>query len=143
MKSNSPLRLVPFIHLFLVFMLVCAGCNQENDKDPSLTLSAAGDNKSPSPGETARTTLLSLSTALEMFHVDNARYPTTSEGLKALAEQPGGALNWQRHLESIPMDPWGNPYVYEFPGKRRPQSYDLSSSGPDGRPGTADDITDW
>jgi len=127
--------------LFAVFMLVLVGCNKEGDKDPGNTFSAADGNKSSSRIESAKETLLSLSTALEMFRVDNGRYPTTSEGLKALAEQPGGVLNWQQHLPTIPMDPWGNPYLYEFPGKRRPQSYDLSSSGPDGRPGTEDDIT--
>ena len=45
--------------------------------------------------------------------------------------------------KEIPLDPWGNPYIYECPGKRNTAGYDLSSMGPDGRAGTDDDITNW
>jgi general secretion pathway protein G len=40
----------------------------------------------------------------------------------------------------IPVDPWGRPYLYEFPGKSNPSGYDLRSSGPDGQTNTADDL---
>jgi general secretion pathway protein G len=39
--------------------------------------------------------------------------------------------------------PWGNPYLYECPGRNNPQGYDISSMGPDGRSGGGDDITNW
>ena len=41
------------------------------------------------------------------------------------------------------MDPWGNPYIYYYPGKHNPDSYDLLSAGPDGKEGTDDDIGNW
>ena len=43
----------------------------------------------------------------------------------------------------LPNDPWGNPYVYECPGKNNVSSYDIMSMGPDGRAGSEDDITNW
>ena len=45
--------------------------------------------------------------------------------------------------QDLPPDPWGNPFQYEFPGRRNPDSYDLWSFGPDGVNGTADDIGNW
>ncbi len=45
------------------------------------------------------------------------------------------------YLQSdIPLDPWGHPYVYQYPGKLNPSGYDIISMGPDGQLGTADDI---
>jgi hypothetical protein len=41
------------------------------------------------------------------------------------------------------LDPWGNPFIYEYPGKRNPYGFDLMSMGPDGRVGGGDDITNW
>jgi general secretion pathway protein G len=89
-----------------------------------------------------------LKTALDMYNVDNGNFPTTSQGLKALAEKPSDEpvpRNWSEpYLESgVPDDPWGNPYVYVCPGQHRTYSFDLSSMGPDGRAGTEDDINNW
>ena len=42
----------------------------------------------------------------------------------------------------VPNDPWGNPYVYRYPGTHNPNGYDLFSIGPDGREGN-DDIDNW
>ena len=44
---------------------------------------------------------------------------------------------------NLPIDPWGDQYIYEYPGKHNPKRYDLSSAGPDGKPGTDDDIVNW
>jgi general secretion pathway protein G len=44
------------------------------------------------------------------------------------------------YLESIPLDPWGNAYIYEYPGKHNPSSYDISSPGP---PGAQNPIGNW
>jgi hypothetical protein len=43
----------------------------------------------------------------------------------------------------LPIDPWGNPYIYYYPGKHNPTSYDLLSAGPDGKEGTDDDVVNW
>ena len=82
-----------------------------------------------------------LKTALRGFESDNSRYPTTEEGLGALVDQPPGLTTWKRWLEPKDLqDVWGNAWNYKYPGTRNPDSYDVWSSGPDGRPGTDDDV---
>jgi general secretion pathway protein G len=89
-----------------------------------------------------RAQLSTFATSLDMFEVDNGHYPKT---LNDLIIKPRDATNWRKYLDAdtIPLDPWRNPYVYTFPGKHRPDSYDLSSMGPDGRVGGDDDIVNW
>jgi general secretion pathway protein G len=92
----------------------------------------------------ARTQISNFAVALDAFEIDNGFYPRGREGLQSLAVQPRDALNWSGpYIETIPNDPWGNPFIYESPGKNRPHSYDLMSMGPDGRVGGGDDITNW
>jgi general secretion pathway protein G len=93
----------------------------------------------------AQSQIATFGTALDAFEVDNGYYPKGSAGLKDLVTQPRDAQNWRGpYLKNdIPLDPWGNAYVYECPGKYNPTSYDLMSMGPDGRAGTDDDITNW
>ena len=92
---------------------------------------------------TAKTQINAFSTALEMFEVDSGHYPRGKNGLNDLVVQPRDAQNWRQYLDNIPLDPWGHPYVYECPGKHRPNSFDLMSMGPDGRIGGDDDIVNW
>jgi general secretion pathway protein G len=83
-----------------------------------------------------------MKTALGMFQIDNGRYPTTQEGLKALIENPSESLTpWHKYMDkdAIPVDPWGNPYIYRQPGANG-KDYDVLSRGRDGIEGTADDI---
>jgi general secretion pathway protein G len=85
-----------------------------------------------------------FATALDLFEVDNGSYPRGKDGLQALVVKPRDASPaWHQYLESVPLDPWQHPYVYECPGKHRPTSYDLMSMGPDGRVGGDDDIVNW
>ncbi len=81
-----------------------------------------------------------LEQALEMYRLDNGRYPTTDQGLEALIRKPAGnpePRNWNRegYLKKgqLPVDPWGNPYQYLSgdDGYR----YELYSLGADGREG--------
>jgi general secretion pathway protein G len=84
-----------------------------------------------------------LSTALDLYEADNGMYPTTAQGLKALIEKPSGVNTWTTPYiksNSLPKDPWGNEYVYECPGTKNTQWYDLISMGPDGKKDTEDDI---
>ena len=87
-----------------------------------------------------------ISLALKMFEVDNSRYPTTDQSLKALQEKPTAPplpRNWKGpYLEQEPLDPWGKPYVYRYPGTHPPKDYDLFSLGPDGTE-SDDDIRNW
>ena len=89
-----------------------------------------------------------LSASLDMYEVDNGRYPTTEQGLKALVTKPTTAPippRWKSSYlkkKKIPIDPWGRDYVYACPGVHNTEGYDLSSYGPDGVE-SADDIVNW
>ena len=87
-----------------------------------------------------------ISLALRLYEVDNGRYPTTDQGLKALLQKPASPPvpnNWKGpYLEQDPQDPWQQPYAYKYPGSHPPRDYDLSSLGPDGVE-SEDDITNW
>ena len=89
-----------------------------------------------------------LALALDMYLMDNGVHPTTEQGLAALLKEPQTApvpLKWKGPYlkkKMAPVDPWGNPYVYECPGANNPEDYDLYSWGPDGVE-SDDDITNW
>jgi general secretion pathway protein G len=91
---------------------------------------------------TAVTQVGHFKSALALFKIDTGRFPTTSEGLNALVTDPG-VRNWKKggYLEKVPLDPWGNPYVYLSPG-REGRDFDVVSYGKDGEPGGADDDAD-
>lgn len=87
-----------------------------------------------------------LGKAIDQFRLDVGRYPSTEEGLASLNTRPANLNKWDGPYlsKSIPMDPWGNPYVYKSPGDHG--DYDLMSYGKDGRPGgdgEAADISNW
>jgi len=84
----------------------------------------------------ARGDLKAIASALEMYRLDNRSYPDTQQGLEALVQRPPtGADNWnpEGYLARMPVDPWGNPYLYLAPGSKG--AYDLWSHGADGREG--------
>lgn len=87
-----------------------------------------------------------LKGALQMYKLRNNRYPTTEQGLEALVSAPtiepiprnypeGG------YIDRLPEDPWGTPYALISPGELG--AIDIFSNGPDGEPGTDDDIGNW
>ncbi len=93
----------------------------------------------------AATEISNIELALDTFEVDCGRYPTTEEGLKALVEQPSNADGWHDSYikRGVPRDPWGNAYLYRYPGRHNTSGYDLYSFGPDGQDGGGDDIDNW
>jgi general secretion pathway protein G len=95
----------------------------------------------------AKADIATFGSALDMFKVDNGYFPQGANGLVYLVQRPPGATNWQgpylADKTTVPLDPWGHDYNYECPGRHNPQSFDLSSMGPDGRAGTEDDICNW
>jgi general secretion pathway protein G len=97
---------------------------------------------SESKVKTAQIQIESFSSALDLFYLDNGRYPTANEGLTALVRRPSNAQGWNGpYLKSggVPADPWGRAYVYRAPGQRGP--YDIVSLGPSGQAnGTADGV---
>jgi general secretion pathway protein G len=85
----------------------------------------------------ARTQMELIGAALDGYRLDNSRYPTTQQGLRALAERPSAApvpTSWRGPYlrKALPTDPWGRDYQYVSPGIRNPSGYDLSSLGRDG-----------
>jgi general secretion pathway protein G len=90
----------------------------------------------------AQTQISTFGTALDAFEVDTGSYPRGQDGLNQLLVAPGDVTGWRGpYLKSdIPLDPWGRPYLYEYPGRLNPSGYDLRSTGPDGQTGTTDDI---
>ena len=92
----------------------------------------------------AKNNIQAIRSALDMYKLDNQNYPTTDQGLEALVVKPASPPelpNWNRYLEKIPTDPWGNPYLYLQPGKHG--EVDIFSAGPDGHMGDEDDIGSW
>jgi general secretion pathway protein G len=95
----------------------------------------------------AREDIRSIETALNLYRLDNFRYPTTDQGLQALVTNPGVAFapNWKPYLSNLPYDPWSNTYQYRSPGLQRPD-FDVFSYGADGQEGGTEfnaDIGNW
>ncbi len=100
----------------------------------------------------AKNDIMAIETALKMYKMDNGVYPTTMQGLKALIQKPsippipkhykeGGYLD----SNSVPKDPWGNPYIYRSPGDNS-RPYEIISLGADGKEGGSGvnaDIKSW
>jgi general secretion pathway protein G len=85
------------------------------------------------------TDLKTISAALKMYRLDNGDYPSTQQGLSALAVRPTEAPvppNWSPtgYLEQVPTDPWGQPYTYASPAKSG-AGFSILSLGKDGKPG--------
>lgn len=94
----------------------------------------------------AKADIRGIETALNLYRLDNFRYPTTDEGLQALVTNPGetAAPNWKQQLRKIPVDPWNRPYHYVSPGQHG--DFDLFTYGADGQEGGEDvnaDIGNW
>jgi general secretion pathway protein G len=91
----------------------------------------------------------SMKTPLTAYRIGVGDYPSTEEGLQALVVAPESkADRWRGpYVDSpggkIPLDPWGEPYQYRYPGVHNKDSYDLWSKGPDKADGTDDDIGNW
>lgn len=90
-----------------------------------------------------------VSLPLTQYRMDMYNYPSTNEGLNALVAAPTtNPERWRGpYLEApggkLPLDPWGEPYQYRFPGTKNPSKYDVYSKGPDKTADTGDDIGNW
>ena len=97
----------------------------------------------------AKQDIQAIETALTMYKLDNFRYPTSEQGLKALVEKPNDDTirNWRSggYLQRVNKDPWGNDYQYVNPGTHGGE-FDLYSMGADAQPGGENvnaDIGNW
>ncbi|MBV7257812.1 type II secretion system major pseudopilin GspG [Pacificimonas sp. WHA3] len=99
--------------------------------------------------EKARADIAVIEQALQMYRIDNRSFPSTADGLAALQQAPAGLARPERYraggyVQRLPTDPWGNAYLYQFPGQRG--QVDIFSYGADGVPGGEDenaDIGNW
>jgi general secretion pathway protein G len=87
----------------------------------------------------ARGDIANISMALKMYRLHNGKYPAGSQGLDVLttADPKYGG---EAYLESDPVDPWGNQYIYKYPGSSG-KGFDIISGGPDGAEGGGDDVS--
>lgn len=91
-----------------------------------------------------------LEKALQLYAIHHdGEYPQSASGLEALLIAPQGDTHWRGpyldNSSSLPVDAWGNPLQYEYPGQNHPagDKPDIFSFGPDKTPGTEDDINNW
>ena len=97
----------------------------------------------------AKADVQGLSTALNLYKLDNFTYPSTDQGLDALVRKPGGspeAANWRSggYIERLPKDPWNRDYQYVAPGSHGDfDVYSLGKDGQSGGVGIAADIGNW
>ena len=95
-----------------------------------------------------RVEINNVESALKMYALNHdGEYPPTNMGLEALITSPGNDPKWKGpYLEKgkLPVDPWGNPIQYQYPGQHQVSEMpDIWSFGPDKAPNTPDDITNW
>ncbi len=84
----------------------------------------------------AKAQMESFEKSLDTYRLDVGRYPTTEEGMAALMAAPAtAATKWNGPYlkKAVPLDPWGNAYVYRSPGAKA--DYEIVSTGKDGQPG--------
>jgi general secretion pathway protein G len=97
----------------------------------------------------AKQDLSALEAALKMYKLDNYFYPATDQGLEALTSKPAGQpepRQWRQggYVERLPLDPWGNPYVYLQPGQHGDfDVYSLGADGVAGGDGESADVGNW
>jgi len=96
----------------------------------------------------AKAEIANIENAMKFYRLDNFTYPSSEQGLEALVTKPAdpNIKNWKTggYLETVPSDPWGNPYIYLYPGNQR--EIDIYTLGRDGRPGGEGvdaDIGNW
>lgn len=143
--QNNPKQIVPnynkagfsFIELMVVIVIM------------GLLTSVVVINVVPSQdramAEKAKSDIAILSQAVEMYRMENLRYPNMEQGLDSLKRQAGASGRGQKgFVKSLPKDPWNNDYQYLVPGEYGP--YDIFSFGADGRlggEGMDADIGNW
>jgi len=95
----------------------------------------------------ARAQIHNFMTALGTYKLDTGLFPTSEQGLQALRVKPAEVNQWAGPYlpQDIPMDPWGHPYMYKYPGEHGDEP-DLTCFGADGQPGGEGlnaDIVSW
>lgn len=95
--------------------------------------------------DATRVSMEGLSQAIRLYALDHdGNPPSTADGLRVLIEPTRKDPKWRGpYLEKTPMDAWGTPMQYRYPGTRNPNGFDLLSAGADRVMGTPDDLGNW
>lgn len=90
----------------------------------------------------AKAQIDALEKALDQYRLDTGHYPDSELGLGALLERPASEPKWNGPYlrKTLPLDPWGKPYVYRIPGEKG--EFDLVTFGKDGQPGGSGESAD-
>jgi general secretion pathway protein G len=139
-KSTQQSRQHGFTLLEIMVVIVILGVLA------SLTIPSLMGNKDRADRQKAISDIVALENSLDMYRLDNGRYPTTEQGLRALVLKPEigpQPKNYRSdgYIRRLPQDPWGNDYKIDNPGKHG--AIDIFSFGPDGERDTGDDIGNW
>jgi general secretion pathway protein G len=128
LQRNAGFTLIEIMAVVLIIGLLSTlvGVNIVNQINKSRATAAAAQ-------------ISNLEAVLELYQMDNARYPSTEDGLQALVTAsadardfpPGGYLQKRK----IPLDPWQSPFEYQQPGQNNSHYFDLCSLGADKTPG--------
>lgn len=140
MKKVSAQRQRGFTLLEIMVVIVIMGILA------SLVVPNLMGNKERADRQKAVSDIVALENALDMYKLDNHRYPTSEQGLDALVKKPEFdplPQNYRKdgYIKRLPTDPWGGAYLLVTPGEHG--EYDLFSAGQDGEAGTEDDIANW
>ena len=86
----------------------------------------------------AKQDITAIQSALDLYKLDNGIYPTTEQGLQALVTKPSSspmprAWSMDGYLHRIPVDPWGEPYLYQ----KNDNNVRIFSYGPQGKDGNS------
>lgn len=96
---------------------------------------------------TAKAQIAAFQTALGVYKLDTGTFPATEQGLQALRVPPAGIKNWNGPYlpKDIPLDPWGNAYLYRYPGQQgdEPEIISYGADGQEGGEGENADILSW
>ena len=103
-------------------------------------------NKDKADRQKVESDLVALENAMDMYKLDNSRYPTTEQGLDALVVEPDvdpAPRDYRNggYIKRLPQDAWGNEYLLVSPGENG--QVDIYSIGLDGEEGSDDDIGNW
>ncbi|KQW99762.1 type II secretion system protein GspG [Acinetobacter sp. Root1280] len=97
---------------------------------------------------TAKAQVDSFIKAIDQYRIDTGGYPSNSSGLSSLITAPSGVQHWNGpYIKKVPLDPWGMPYQYNYPGEHNTGSYDIYSFSKDkvqgGDKEDTQDIGNW
>lgn len=94
--------------------------------------------------ETAKAQISAISTALELYALDNGSFPPSQAGLSVLVQAPANSTSWKgpylKRADGL-IDPWGKPYQYRFPGRAgQPEIFTLGRDNSSGGTGEDQDV---